>query len=72
MIGFNVSDLRLDASHYDLLASEARLASFLAIALGQVPHEHWFTLGRAQVPTANGQALLSWSASTFDTSCRCS
>jgi cyclic beta-1,2-glucan synthetase len=65
-IGFNVSDLRLDASHYDLLASEARLASFLAIALGQVPHEHWFTLGRAQVPTANGRALLSWSASTFE------
>ena len=58
-IGFNVSDLRLDASHYDLLASEARLASFLAIALGQVPHEHWFTLGRAQVPPpAAGAAVV--------------
>ncbi len=65
-IGFNVSEMRLDASHYDLLASEARLASFLAIAMGQVPHEHWFTLGRAQVEAANGRALLSWSASVFE------
>ena len=46
-IGYNVADGTLDASYYDLLASEARLASFLAIAKGDVPAEHWFRLGRA-------------------------
>jgi cyclic beta-1,2-glucan synthetase len=45
-IGYNVADHRLDASHYDLLASEARLASFVAIAQGKLPQEHWFALGR--------------------------
>ena len=65
-IGFNVSDGRLDQSHYDSLASEARLASFLAIALGQVPQEHWFRLGRTHAPAASGRVLLSWSASMFE------
>ena len=45
-IGYNVGDHRLDASFYDLLASEARLASFVAIAQGKLPQEHWFSLGR--------------------------
>jgi len=44
-IGYNVSQLRLDTSCYDLLASEARLASYVAIALGQVEQKHWFRLG---------------------------
>ena len=65
-IGFNVSDGRLDQSHYDTLASEARLASFLAIATGQVPQDHWFRLGRAQAPAGAGGVLLSWSASMFE------
>ena len=45
-IGYNVDERRLDASFYDLLASEARLASFVAIAQGKLPQEHWFALGR--------------------------
>ena len=45
-IGYNVTEHRRDASFYDLLASEARLASFVAIAHGQLPQEHWFALGR--------------------------
>ena len=65
-IGFNVVDGRLDASYYDTLASEARLASFLAIATGQIPHEHWFKLGRSLTPTGVSRALLSWSASMFE------
>ena len=48
------------------LASEARLASFVAIAIGQVPHEHWFKLGRSLTPTGTSRALLSWSASMFE------
>ncbi len=65
-IGFNVSDGRLDPSHYDTLASEARLASFLAIAIGQIPQDHWFRLARAQAPADTGRVLLSWSASMFE------
>jgi cyclic beta-1,2-glucan synthetase len=65
-IGFSVSDGRLDSSHYDTLASEARLASFMAIATGAVSHEHWFKLGRSLTPTGSSRALLSWSASMFE------
>ncbi|WP_371861532.1 GH36-type glycosyl hydrolase domain-containing protein [Pseudoduganella armeniaca] len=65
-IGYNVSERRLDASYYDLLASEARLASFVAIAQGQLPQEHWFALGR-QLSIVHGQpVLLSWSGSMFE------
>ncbi len=52
--------------HYDLLASEARLASFVAIALGDVPVEHWFHLGRPLTPVGRGSALMSWSGSMFE------
>jgi cellobiose phosphorylase len=65
-IGYNVSDHRLDGSFYDLLASEARLASFLAIADGQVGQEHWFALGRLLTHSRGAPALLSWSGSMFE------
>jgi cyclic beta-1,2-glucan synthetase len=65
-IGFNVVEGRLDASYYDTLASEARLASFLAIATGRISHEHWFRLGRSLTPSGTSRALLSWSASMFE------
>jgi cyclic beta-1,2-glucan synthetase len=65
-IGYSVTDGRLDGSYYDTLASEARLASFVAIALGQIPQEHWFKLGRSLTPTGGARALLSWSASMFE------
>ena len=53
-------------SCYDLLASEARLASFVAIAKGDVPVRHWFRLGRALTPVDRGSALISWSGSMFE------
>jgi cyclic beta-1,2-glucan synthetase len=65
-IGFSVSDGRLDNSYYDILASEARLASFMAIATGTLSYEHWFKLGRALTPVGRLRALLSWSASMFE------
>jgi len=65
-IGFRVADGMLDPSYYDLLASEARLASFLAIAKGDVEADHWFRLGRALTPVGNGSALVSWSGSMFE------
>ena len=65
-IGYNVSEHRRDNSFYDLLASEARLGSFVAIAQGYLPQEHWFALGRL-LTTWNRQAtLLSWSGSMFE------
>ena len=57
---------RLDTSYYDLLASEARLASFVAIAQGKIPQEHWFSLGRSLTMAGNQPALLSWSGSMFE------
>ncbi|MEQ1502752.1 MAG: glucoamylase family protein [Myxococcota bacterium] len=65
-IGYNVSDHRLDAGHYDLLASESRLGSFVAIARRALPQEHWFSLGRLLTTTAGRPALLSWSGSMFE------
>ncbi|MBS0580474.1 MAG: glycosyl transferase [Proteobacteria bacterium] len=65
-IGFNVVESRLDDSDYDLLASEARLASFVAIAKRDVPARHWFRLDRRSVALGNLTALLSWSGSMFE------
>jgi cyclic beta-1,2-glucan synthetase len=65
-IGYRVDDGTLDPSCYDLLASEARLASFVAIAKGDVPVKHWFRLGRSLTPVDRGSALLSWSGSMFE------
>ncbi len=65
-IGYNVADRRLDGSFYDLLASEARLGSYVAIAQGQVGQEHWFALGRLLTSTGATTALLSWSGSMFE------
>jgi cyclic beta-1,2-glucan synthetase len=56
----------LDPSFYDLLASEARLASFIAIAKGDLPEKHWFHLGRAVTSVRGNPALLSWSATMFE------
>ncbi len=65
-IGYNVDHHRLDAGYYDLLASEARLASFLAIAMGQARKEHWFALGRLLTTSRGTPALISWSGSMFE------
>jgi cyclic beta-1,2-glucan synthetase len=65
-IGFTVSTNTLDPSCYDLLASEARLASLFAIAKGEVKTRHWFHLGRAATPIGAGSALISWSGSMFE------
>jgi len=65
-IGYRVDDARLDPSFYDLLASEARLTSFIAVAKGEVPPSHWFRLSRALVPVEKGAALVSWSGSMFE------
>jgi cyclic beta-1,2-glucan synthetase len=69
-IGYRLTDAskrgRLDDSSYDLLASEARLASFFAIAKGDVPQSHWFHLGRLVVSVEGVPTLVSWSATMFE------
>ena len=65
-IGYRVADGSLDSNCYDLLASEARLASFVAIAKGDVSARHWFRLGRGMTPVDRGSALISWSGSMFE------
>jgi cellobiose phosphorylase len=64
--GFNVSERRCDNSFYDLLASEARLCSYVAIALGQIPQKQWFSMGRLLVAARGGPILVSWSGSMFE------
>lgn len=65
-IGYRVLEGALDSSYYDLLASEARLASLVAIAKRDVPSTHWFHLGRRVTRAAGGTVLLSWSGSMFE------
>nr|WP_211287749.1 glucoamylase family protein [Xanthomonas dyei] len=65
-IGYNVDDRRLDSGHYDLLASEARLGLFVAIAQGKLPQDSWFALGRTLTDTGTEPTLLSWSGSMFE------
>jgi cyclic beta-1,2-glucan synthetase len=69
-IGYRPADTegpgRLDTAYYDLLASEARLASFVAIAKGDVPETHWFRLGRPVTSVHGVPTLLSWGATMFE------
>ena len=65
-IGYNATSDRLDANYYDLLASEARIASFLAVVQSEVPPEHWFTLGRPVTRIQGEAALVSWGGTMFE------
>ncbi len=65
-IGYNLDTTQLDTNFYDLLASEARLTSLIAIAKNEAPQQHWLQLGRP-LTSINGQrVLLSWSATMFE------
>ncbi|MDP4285550.1 MAG: glucoamylase family protein [Bacteroidota bacterium] len=65
-IGYNVQEHRIDASYYDLLASEVRLCIFICIAQGKLPEESWFALGRLLTNVDGQPILLSWSGSMFE------
>jgi cellobiose phosphorylase len=65
-IGYDVTERRRDPACYDLLASEARLASFILIAQGQLPQKHWFALGRLLTSHGGDVSLISWSGSMFE------
>ncbi len=65
-IGFSMDDNRLTNSYYDLLASEARQTSYIAIARGEVPAKHWFMLGRSLTVVDRFKGLVSWSGTMFE------
>ena len=65
-IGYNADEHRRDNSFYDLLASEARVTTFIAIAQGKLPQQSWFALGRQLTNRGSTPILLSWSGSMFE------
>jgi len=65
-IGYNVNRAELDESVYDLLASEARLASFISIAKGEIPPKHWFRMSRRLTVVKRNEILLSWGGTMFE------
>ena len=65
-IGYNLEEQSLGNSYYDLMASEARIVSLLAIARGEVPRSHWYKLSRNMTKVYNQKALASWSGTMFE------
>ena len=65
-IGYNVEEGRLSKSYYDLLASEARQASYIAIARGEVDRRHWMRMGRKLTAADGGKGLVSWTGTMFE------
>jgi len=65
-VGYDVSEEKITNSYYDLLASEARLASYIAIVKRQIPKKHWFKLGRALSEINHYKALVSWTGTMFE------
>jgi hypothetical protein len=65
-IGYNFEDNKLTNSYYDLLASEARLTSYIAIAKGEIPVTHWFKMGRALTVVGRYKGLVSWTGTMFE------
>ncbi|MGB8247447.1 MAG: glucoamylase family protein, partial [Chlorobium sp.] len=65
-IGFNLEESKRTDSYYDLLASEARLASYLAISNGEIPSTHWFRMGRTLTIVGKYKGLVSWTGTMFE------
>ncbi|AMY09059.1 Cellobiose phosphorylase [Luteitalea pratensis] len=65
-VGYDAAIAALASSTYDLLASEARIAAFVAIAKGDVPQDSWFHLGRTHVASRRTRVLASWTGTMFE------
>jgi cyclic beta-1,2-glucan synthetase len=65
-VGFNVTENHLESSTYDLMASESRIASFVAIAKGDIPQQAWFHLGRRHTMVRGERVLASWTGTMFE------
>jgi len=68
-IGYNIEENSLTNSYYDLLASEARQTSYIAIARGEVDQQHWFKLGRTLTQIDRYKGMVSWSGTMFEYLC---
>ena len=65
-IGYRCAEGNLDPSCYDLLASEARSAAFIAVAKGEIHQDCWFRLGRAHTACEGENVLISWTGTMFE------
>ncbi|AOT69898.1 GH36-type glycosyl hydrolase domain-containing protein [Geosporobacter ferrireducens] len=65
-IGYHVEEGKLTSAYYDLLASEIRITSYLAIAKGDIPKKHWYKLGRTFSIIDSSRALVSWTGTMFE------
>ncbi|NSW91494.1 MAG: glycosyl transferase [Firmicutes bacterium] len=65
-IGYDVEKNRFSKAYYDLLASESRQTSFIAIARGEVDKKHWFKLGRRLTMADDCRGLVSWTGTMFE------
>ncbi|AXC10595.1 Cyclic beta-1,2-glucan synthase [Acidisarcina polymorpha] len=65
-IGYEVATKKLHTATYDMLASEARIATFLAVAKGDIPQQSWFKLARTHTIAFNRPVLLSWTGTMFE------
>ena len=65
-IGYDGAAHELHSACYDLLASEARIASFIAVAKGDIPQQSWFRLDRSHIMVNGHPALLSWTGTMFE------
>ena len=65
-IGYNLEESKRTDSYYDLLASEARLASYIAISNGEIPSAHWFSMGRTLTVVGKYKGLVSWTGTMFE------
>ena len=65
-IGYNYEENKISNSYYDLFASEARQTSYICIAKGTIPPEHWFKMGRALTVVGRYKGLISWTGTMFE------
>jgi cyclic beta-1,2-glucan synthetase len=65
-IGYDADAKKLHDATYDLLASEARVATFIAVARGELPQESWFKLARDHTSAYGYLLLLSWTGTMFE------
>lgn len=65
-VGYDVGPQKLHPACYDLLASEARIGAFVAIAKGDISQQTWFKMGRTHTMAFGRSLLLSWTGTMFE------
>ncbi|HEY1987708.1 MAG TPA: glucoamylase family protein [Terracidiphilus sp.] len=65
-IGYDVNKQKAHVACYDMLASEARIATFLAVARGELPQQSWFKLARDYTQAFGTHCIISWTGTMFE------